>query len=460
MARLRSSASTGFRVAVVDDDPTLLESTRRLLAYEGHDVRVAADAGAATELVRSFEPHAVLLDYHLAGETGAEVVRAVRRFDPLVQILLVTGYASEQPARRMLAELDIQGYHDKSDGPERLLVLLDAALKHAATLRRLDRQGRALRHLVEVGVEISRLQPIESVFASALAGVMGLLDCATGFIATENHGVLVMGGADEGVSLRATMGRFDPVHRYSQLPPPLRSVVDGGLGCARPSLHADGFVVIPLETNQGDRGCIVVVCSELPEDLVEPCMIYARQVVQSLENALLFERATVDPLTELFNRRFGLQQLEETLKLGRRNRDTTSVLMLDIDHFKRVNDEHGHAAGDLVLRSVAACVRKALRSTDVVVRYGGEELLAVLPSTDATGAFEAAERVRAAVEALRVPFERRMLSVTMSLGVASTSPNECDPAALLREADRCLYAAKGAGRNCVAPAPLANRLAS
>ncbi|MCC7534665.1 MAG: response regulator, partial [Deltaproteobacteria bacterium] len=174
MARIGTRKS-GYRVVVVDDDDVLLESTVALLIQQGHEVASATDASVAVDRVRATRPHVVLLDYHLGGATGADVVRAIRAFDPLVQILLVTGYASEQPARRMLTELDIQGYHDKSDGPERLLVLLDATLKHAATVLRLDRHRRVLRRLLDLGVAVSRLASVEVIFTEALEGVAALL---------------------------------------------------------------------------------------------------------------------------------------------------------------------------------------------------------------------------------------------------------------------------------------------
>ncbi|MCC7542843.1 MAG: sensor domain-containing diguanylate cyclase, partial [Deltaproteobacteria bacterium] len=326
---------------------------------------------------------------------------------------------------------------------------------------RLDRHRRVLRRLLDLGVAVSRLASVEVIFTEALEGVAALLGASssTGFVATENHGVLVTRGADERVALRATRGRFEPVQRCSLLPQPVREVVGVALASTRPRLE-DGFVVVPLATSDGERGCIVVESPCLPEEAVEPLGIYARHVTQALENAVLFERATVDPLTELFNRRFGLHRLDETLRLGARAGTPTAVLLLDLDHFKRVNDEHGHAAGDVVLRTVAETVRRTLRSTDVVARYGGEELFAVLPCTGALQALEAAERVRSAVEAVRVAFEGRSLRVTTSIGAAAGAPGVADGGALLREADRALYAAKQGGRNRVGAADAHARMAS
>ena len=439
------------RVAVIEDDPGLLASLQALLAREGHEVRGACDVREGVELVRAFRPHLTLLDYYMPGGTGADVVRAIRTFDHATQVLLVTGYASEQPARTLLAELDIQGYHDKADGPERLLVLVDAALKHGDALGRLERQRRNLAHIVAVAPRINRLQPARELLQIALEELGALLGGHDGIIATANHGLFVLDQPTEGVSVHAATGHYAGVTRLSELAPPLREVVLAGLTREAPGSADGGYVVIPLCTRGGDRGCMIVEASEMPADTVEACTIYAQHVVQALENVILFERATVDPLTGLYTRGFGLQRLAETLRLGSRTATSTGVVLIDLDRFKQVNDSLGHAAGDVTLRGAARAVLAACRSTDVAIRYGGEELLIVLPATDAAGARTLAERLRVAIAELATPFEGRLIEVTASLGVATGAGHE-SPAELVRRADVALYRAKAGGRNrtCVA----------
>lgn len=171
-----------------------------------------------------------------------------------------------------------------------------------------------------------------------------------------------------------------------------------------------------------------------------------------LERRQLEVEATVDALTGLHNRRW----LESHLpRLVERHRDAglpLSVMLLDIDHFKRFNDDFGHAAGDRVLAAVGAAVRERLRPTDLSARYGGEELVVILPGTALEGALAAAERTRAEVEGRRVVVDGRALPrVTISLGVAEVLPDE-DAASLLARADVAMYRAKASGRNQVAAA--------
>lgn len=448
MARLRSGPpGPRHRIAVIDDDRDLLRSTLELLRWEGHEAEGDQRPEDGVQRVRAWRPDLVLLDYHMPGATGADVVRHIRAFDPLVQVLLVTGYSSEHPARTLLAELDIQGYHDKNDGPARLLVHVDAALKHHRLLTRLDGQRRGLRRILDVLPEISRLQPPDELFRTALRHAADLAGgSGDGLIATANNGLFVLSDANEGISVRAGTGRFAGLDRLSQLAAPVDAVVRDGLGLDAPSVHPLGFVTIPLRTRHGDRGCMIVEGRDLAQDAVEICSIYAHQVVQALENVTLHERATTDPLTRLFNRGFGEQRLREVLALAGRQGGPTSVALADVDHFKAVNDTYGHAAGDLALRAVGQALKGACRVSDVLARFGGEEFLVVLPGTGGASAGTVAEGLRAAVEGIRFEFAGRRVPLTASFGVATARGDE--PADdLVRRADAALYRAKAAGRN-------------
>jgi diguanylate cyclase (GGDEF)-like protein len=416
---------------------------------DGHEVRTADTLAAAVALIREWKPHVALLDYNLDGSTGADVVAEIRRFDELVQVILVTGFASEHPARPLLAELDIQAYHDKAHGPQRLLVLVDGALKYYRALERADRQRRYLRHILDVSPDILRLQPVPALLQTALSHLGGLLHGADGFVATANSGLFVLDEAGEGITVQAAIGAFLGTHKFSELPEDVASVARVGLDVPHPCAHPSGFTIIPLCTRNGDRGCIVVEARSFPPDAVEACEIYAQQVVQALENVVLYERATVDQLTQVYMRDFGFRRLQEVLRLGARTSDETSVIMLDLDHFKRLNDGYGHAAGDLALRGVASTLRTVCRTTDVIARYGGEEFMIVLPATGRAGSLIVAERLRAAVAAMSFAFEGHTIRVTASLGLASAASGYVDGTALLRSADAALYRAKAQGRNAV-----------
>lgn len=176
--------------------------------------------------------------------------------------------------------------------------------------------------------------------------------------------------------------------------------------------------------------------------------VLAALVFRHLANARRMRTlALTDELTRLPNRRHLLRLADERVKAARAGAGPLSVLALDVDHFKRINDTHGHEAGDAVLARVAAACRGALRHDDAIGRTGGEEFVALLPRSDAAAAREVAERLRQAVE--RAPWDEVApgLRVTVSVGVAEWAPADPDFAALARRADDSLYRAKNAGRN-------------
>ncbi len=164
----------------------------------------------------------------------------------------------------------------------------------------------------------------------------------------------------------------------------------------------------------------------------------------------LLALARTDGLTGLFNRRHFEEHLEAEFARSERARTTLSCLLLDIDHFKRVNDTWGHQVGDTVLREVAAVTRGALPDVELIARYGGEELVALLPGTGAEEALRAAERVRQGVAALQLQVDDALVRCTVSIGVATSPADGVTSArALVAAADECLYAAKANGRNQV-----------
>lgn len=164
-------------------------------------------------------------------------------------------------------------------------------------------------------------------------------------------------------------------------------------------------------------------------------------------NRRLEALANTDGLTELCNRRYFLERFDQAWNQARRENRTLGCIMLDVDRFKSVNDTHGHAAGDLVLKAVAQICRRIVRSYDLVARLGGEEFCALLFPTDATGMPSLAERMRAEIEAAAVPTDSAVLQVSASFGVALMNESHHAPAELIAAADALLYLAKKNGRN-------------
>ena len=214
-----------------------------------------------------------------------------------------------------------------------------------------------------------------------------------------------------------------------------------------------GLVVAPLFVGPVSSGSVAMTVV-IPALVAPPIIYLAMSLLCELDKAEqhLQRISVTDELTRVFNRRYLLHVIGVAFARSRRYGEELSILMMDIDHFKAVNDVHGHHAGDQVLVEVAQRIRGRLRNIDVVARYGGEEFVAVLPSTAIEGALTLAERVRHAIADESLPTERQVIPVTISIGVASLRDEDEDVDALLRRADRALYRAKLEGRNRVVSA--------
>ncbi|MHB8620159.1 MAG: GGDEF domain-containing response regulator [Chloroflexota bacterium] len=225
-------------------------------------------------------------------------------------------------------------------------------------------------------------------------------------------------------------------------------------------LRGTPVIVVSATTSARARAeCLDMGASDFlvkPFDLDELGSRVRRVLHDKRDRDLLARRAAAleadslsDSLTGLPNRRRFEKELQRLVGLAGRHGSHFAVLMVDIDHFKRVNDSRGHAAGDFVLSQVAAGLQAALRSTDLVGRLGGEEFGILLPHTDQSGASRLAEHIRQDVESLPLEREGKTIRVTISIGVASSRSSS----APLEAADEALYAAKRAGRNRVAVSP-------
>jgi diguanylate cyclase (GGDEF)-like protein len=185
--------------------------------------------------------------------------------------------------------------------------------------------------------------------------------------------------------------------------------------------------------------------------------LLANQVAIAILNARLHatlqQEAIQDPLTGMFNRRFMEESLEKELMRAKRSKQSFGVALLDIDHFKRVNDQHGHDAGDAVLCLFAKLLEESIRSGDIACRYGGEEFALILPGVSQDNALQRMEQLRR--DTNRIPFkyqEKTTISLTCSIGIATFPRHGATSGVLLRAADKALYYAKKNGRNQVAEA--------
>ncbi|MDH3276341.1 MAG: GGDEF domain-containing protein [Gammaproteobacteria bacterium] len=288
----------------------------------------------------------------------------------------------------------------------------------------------------------------------ALSGFIAATSATAGAIVADVGGELsvlasfgIVGAENlcENDQVRSALSTNESV--YVELPEGL--AVNAGLVEFQPREVA----FMPLIVQAKAIGVVVLAKSTLFErDSRSLSQIFGRTFVMALSNAMkhgdLQRIAALDPLTNCYNRRFGLTRLREEFTRAQRSESALGLIMFDIDHFKSVNDSHGHLIGDRIIANVAKEAKAHLREGDVLVRYGGEEFLCILPGATSEGVADVCERIRNAIEAMAVQDRGKVISCTVSLGFGSfpTTPAE-DETALIRVADEALYRAKSDGRN-------------
>jgi diguanylate cyclase (GGDEF)-like protein len=232
------------------------------------------------------------------------------------------------------------------------------------------------------------------------------------------------------------------------------------IGARRPRYHTSSFVAVPI---LGDREVLGAICvtdrrgnQAFARRDVAALRLFASGAALALERERALDSAeayahaaTVDPVTGVFNRRYIQVRLDEELQRSQRHQIPLALLMIDIDDFKRVNDSHGHLAGDTILRDVGDILRRSVRVFDVCARFGGEEFVIIMPGSTSENAMRIAERIRERIEHYR-PADSvlAVTRVTVSVGLAVSSAGST-VGQLLERADQALYEAKRAGKNCI-----------
>ena len=202
------------------------------------------------------------------------------------------------------------------------------------------------------------------------------------------------------------------------------------------------ITIFPLASLSGSVDQICIIVYDVTDQAV------SKQAVDTL-NTKLEELSRVDGLTSIFNRRYWEEQLVREFKRNVRSPGDSSIIMLDIDHFKKVNDTYGHLAGDEVIRLLAKLISTVSRETDICGRYGGEEFTILLPDTAAENVMVLAQRIRQSVEKLTIEYEQQSISFTVSVGIAQFDPAFEQHTQWLERVDKALYQAKAGGRNQV-----------
>jgi diguanylate cyclase (GGDEF)-like protein len=391
-----------------------------------------------------------------------EVVERFRRGQiRLIRALEEEELISSKEAKNLVNALD------KAVSQKRSSDLLGAAQNVSSKLLRIVRRNR-LGEAERVDAELEILYEISRTIQSTLdrqellGRILNLVnqlvpyENATLFLRSPKTGRLVP-GATRGRHVDLICGvEFEHGSGFSAWVAKQKRIVilpELHRGRRADDLEVGSFACVPLLV-QGELIGVLNLSHPKPQTFQEEqkrtLSLIASQIAAVIQRLLMFEEmaklAITDELTGLFNRRYFLRRLDEEVERARRYEQPFSVLFVDVDHFKALNDSLGHGVGDKVLVELAQCLKRWARGSDIVARYGGDEFVVLLPMTDPEKASRVGERIREQVSTH--PFPRRK-RVTVSVGIAGYPESGSEAHPILMEADRALYRAKGEGRNRV-----------
>jgi len=451
------------RICIVDD--SRLDRERLLDHLEGlGQVLVCDGAEAALEVLAREPVDLVLSDFVMPGMTGIDLLERIRRDHPGTDFILVTGDASLDSAIAAL-RMGATDYLQKPVEYEPLRRSVEQTLLR----RRLYAENLRLRDSLRT-IEACRalgpcLEPGE-VYPVALDLTLAALGQQRGLALFSRESVpqgdgIAFRGFREGEAreLRQMLveeKRID-LAPYDQIEELQRGPIADAL--RESGLDFRSLVSMPVRAGEKEGGVVWVL--EDVENADPDAMDRVRTVQQhaevALENAARYshakERAFVDDVTGVYNARYLLSTADNEIRRADRYSNSLSVIFIDLDRFKKVNDSHGHLIGSQTLRNLSALLLECIREVDTLARYGGDEFTILLPDTPHESATQVAERIRRSVEAH--VFEcgnAPPLKLTISAGVASFPQHGRSRAELLDAADKAMYRAKSQGRNCIASA--------
>jgi two-component system, cell cycle response regulator len=469
------------RILVVDDSDVTRALLVRALQRAGYEVITARDGAEGAVAALREQPAVVVTDLEMPVMDGYQLLRLLKS-DPSashIPVVILTSHG-EAPSRFWGLRTGADAYLTKDYEPEELITTVarlaegraGAAAPQASPLqgpldvlarvaRQLDAnllQATLATTLLKHGMGISELHEACRRGLGTIAEVVDAPLLALAISEPETVAVHVM--LTEPVAQASAEACASALlHRLAVNPgATVDAKVTGQQG--GPAVDPARLVFFPLPLTAVAGGLVILPREELQFDQVSRYLVdnLLPHVAVLLDNARLTQRlqelSTHDGLTRLLNHRAIHERLREELQRANRFHHPLAVIISDLDHFKRVNDSHGHLAGDAVLRGAAAALRSTLRACDVIGRYGGEEFLVVLTESDLEAGRQAAERLRRALADAPIPLPSgEAIPVTGSFGVAAFAeiPPPITADKLLTLADTRLYEAKARGRNCVRP---------
>jgi two-component system cell cycle response regulator len=451
------------RVVVVDDSRFHREFARQVLQDEA-DVECCEDSEQALGALERGPVDLVLSDLTMPGLSGLELLARVQREHPGTDFVLITAHASIDSAVKAL-RMGATDYIQKPIRAEDLILVVERTLSR----RRLLQENLRLRDegaiLSACGSLTACLDPSD-VYSVALDLVLRALRRERGIVLYHRASIPSSEGCqfrgfseDQESALRVLIAGGKPldIHGIDEI-----RVVDRGPihdALREIGVEARDLLALPVSGEETEGGVFWALGEERPfqEEEIHRALIVTGHTSLSLRNAEHYhrakERALVDDVTDVYNARYLLEAMDREIRRAERYGNELSVLFLDLDRFKLVNDRHGHLIGSQALRQLSQVLGQCVRQVDTLARYGGDEFTILLVGTGEEAGTEIAERIRRIVA--ETPFEAgsdQVLHLTCSVGVSTYPTHGRTREALLDSADKAMYRAKSKGRDRVCSA--------
>ncbi len=461
-----TAVQTAARVLVVDDDRLIREMVRD--AIEDRARVESCETGEAALDALAREPaDLVISDLTMPGISGTDLLERVRREYPGTDFILLTAHATVESAVGAL-RMGAADYIVKPIHAEELALLVERILARRRLLEENARLRDELRTLDACRTLVRCLDPGE-VYAVALDLLLGTLPSDRGIALFHRTSLpmtdgVAFRGFEEGEArrLRAALLQDKPLELDTY-----RELGVLGDGELHEALREVGFepgrlLAVPLRGRETEAGVVWLFepLGGFSTEQLESARLVAGHAELALQNAERYhqakERAFVDDVTEVYNARFLLQATEHEIQRAERYEKPLTVLFLDLDRFKLVNDRHGHLVGSNVLRQLSRVLEDCIRQVDTLARYGGDEFTILLVDTDAREGLAIAERIRRMVaETFFEGGQAAPIRLTVSIGVSAYPQDARDRDGLLDAADKAMYRAKSLGRDtCCAASEL------
>lgn len=461
-------------ICIVDDDPITLKVLDQLLQQAGYRVFSFLSVHQALKEIPALQPDMILMDVQMKEMDGFEACRQLKENKQTASIPLLFVTIMDQP-HNIVRGFESGGvdYITKPVQKRELLARISTHLNIHHYQRQLEEKNQRLEKfldqmqaLYQMSIDITRELNSSKILEETLRHLIKIFNASRGQVALYqvqddclviSHSVPVA-EHQTGKTIQLGEGVLGTAAQKKE------TIIIEGSDLQSPSYFNNQqlpsfptTIAIPLIGSNRLLGAISVqIENQKPLEFHELYFaeMFTVQASIAIENAALYDEvqrlAIIDALTGLYNRRAIMDIAQSEFQRAQRYRSPLSIIMFDIDRFKRINDQWGHLTGDEVLRELGKLCRENLRSTDIAGRYGGEEFLILLPETMLPNALETAERLRSLIDHHGFYCKDQCLHITISAGVAEAQPQDSTLDALLERVDQALYRAKAAGRNTVA----------